>query len=264
MTPLIETRGVGKSYGDFVALKDVSLTVAEGELVSIVGPNGAGKTTLVNVLTGLLKPTDGVVRFKGQDIAGIGPVRLAQRGMARAFQLVHIFPAMTVAETIAVAIVSHTQRSFDLFSSVRNNAALRERAREVAAIFGLDRKLDTEARLLSQGEKKLLDIASAFALVPELILLDEPTSGVATADKHGIMKTLIDAAKRAGVKGIILVEHDMDLVAEYSTRIVALQAGQVLADREPGAFFSDPEIIAAIVGKPVGKLAGRLAGTEAA
>src|SRR5207248_1352631 len=122
-------------------------------------------------------------------------------------------------------------------------------------IFGLEGKLDSESRLLSQGEKKLLDIASAFALTPEVILLDEPTSGVSSGDKHGIMRTLITAAKRAGVKAIILVEHDMDLVAEYSSRIVALQAGKVLADRAPAEFFSDPDIIAAIVGKMVGKLA---------
>jgi branched-chain amino acid transport system ATP-binding protein len=268
MTALIETDRVRKAYGDFVALDGVTLSVAEGETVSIVGPNGAGKTTLVNVLTGLLKPTSGVVRFKGHDIAGIGPVRLARHGMARAFQLVHIFPAMTVAETIAVAIVSNTSRGFDFFHSIRGDATVRARARDVAAIFGLDRKLDTETRLLSQGEKKLLDIASAFALVPEVILLDEPTSGVASADKHTIMRTLIDASKAAGVKAILLVEHDMDLVAEYSTRIVALTAGRVLADREPHAFFSDPEIVAAIVGKPVGQrtrdaLAGSAASAEA-
>ena len=258
-TPLIETVGVGKAYGSFVALDDVSLTVADGELVSIVGPNGAGKTTLVNVLTGLLKPSRGVVRFKGEDIAGIGPVKLAARGMARAFQLVHIFPAMTVAETIGVAIVSQTARSLDLFSSVRGDAKVRARVEEVAGIFGLGGKLDSESRLLSQGEKKLLDIASAFALVPEVILLDEPTSGVSSGDKHGIMKTLIDAARRAGVKAIILVEHDMDLVAEYSSRIVALQGGKVLADRAPADFFADPEIVAAIVGKKVGRVARSLA-----
>ncbi len=254
-TTLIETLDVKKAYGDFVALDGVSLTVADGEMVSIVGPNGAGKTTLVNVLTGLLKPTSGIVRFKGDDIAGIGPVRLAKRGMARAFQLVHIFPAMTVAETIGVAVVSRTSRSLDFWSSLKGDVAVREQVRDVAAIFGLDGKLDRETRLLSQGEKKLLDIASAFALVPEVILLDEPTSGVASGDKHGIMKTLIDAARTAGVKAIILVEHDMDLVAEYSTRIVAIQAGKVLADRKPDDFFADPALIAAIVGKPVGKRA---------
>jgi len=256
---LIETVDVGKAYGSFVALDGVTLSVKGGELVSIVGPNGAGKTTLVNVLTGLLKPTRGVVRFKGDDIAGIGPVKLAKRGMARAFQLVHIFPAMTVAETIGVAIVSQTARSLDLFSSVRGDAKVRARVEEVAGIFGLGGKLDSESRLLSQGEKKLLDIASAFALVPEVILLDEPTSGVSSGDKHGIMKTLIDAARRAGVKAIILVEHDMDLVAEYSSRIVALQGGKVLADRAPADFFADPEIVAAIVGKKVGRVARSLA-----
>jgi branched-chain amino acid transport system ATP-binding protein len=255
VTALIETVGIGKAYGDFVALDDVSLSIADGELVSIVGPNGAGKTTLVNVLTGLLKPTSGVVRFKGQDIAGIGPVALAKRGMARAFQLVHIFPAMTVAETIAVAVVSQSGKSLRLFASVAHDSAVNARVREVAAIFGLEGKLASEARLLSQGEKKLLDIASAFALSPEVILLDEPTSGVSTADKHGIMRSVVDAAKRAGVKAIILVEHDMDLVAEYSSRIVALKEGRVLADRPPAEFFRDPEIVSAIVGKMVGKLA---------
>ena len=142
-----------------------------------------------------------------------------------------------------------------MLSSLRRDAALWNRVRDVASIFGLEGKLESEARLLSQGEKKLLDIASAFALVPEVILLDEPTSGVSSGDKHGIMRTLLDAARRAGVKAILLVEHDMDLVAEYSTRIVALQSGKVLADRAPDAFFSDPEIIAAIVGKRVGRLA---------
>lgn len=255
MTALIETVGVCKSYGDFVALDNVSLSINEGELVSIVGPNGAGKTTLVNVLTGLLKPTAGVVKFKGCDIAGIGPVLLAQRGMARAFQLVHIFPAMTVAESIAVAVISQMGRSLRLFASAKNDKTVHARVREVAAIFGLEAKLDNEARLLSQGEKKLLDIASAFALSPEVILLDEPTSGVSSGDKHGIMRNVIDAARRAGVKAIILVEHDMDLVAEYSSRIVALTAGRVLADRPPAQFFNDPEIINAVVGKMVGKLA---------
>ena len=255
MSTILETVGVGKRYGDFVALDDVSLAIAEGELVSIVGPNGAGKTTLVNVLTGLLKPTAGVVRFRGQDIAGIGPVMLAQRGMARAFQLVHIFPAMTVAETISVAVVSQEGKALSFFRDMRRDEAVRARVHEVASIFGLEHKLETESRFLSQGEKKLLDIASAFALKPEVILLDEPTSGVSSADKHGIMRNVVDAAKRAGVKAIILVEHDMDLVAEYSTRIVALTAGKVLADRPPDRFFGDPEIVAAIVGRMVGRLA---------
>jgi branched-chain amino acid transport system ATP-binding protein len=256
MSPLIETVDVRMAYGDFVALDGITLSISEGELVSIVGPNGAGKTTLVNVLTGLLPPTSGLVRFKGRDIAGVGPVTLAQRGMARAFQLVHIFPSMTVAETIAVAVVSQTGKAMRFFTPVREDAQVNARVREVAAIFGLERKLGTETRLLSQGEKKLLDIASAFALAPEVILLDEPTSGVSSGDKHALMRNVVDAARKAGVKAIILVEHDMDLVAEYSSRIVALQAGRVLADRPPAEFFNDPEMIAAIVGKMSRRAAG--------
>src|SRR4029079_17474932 len=140
------------------------------------------------------------------------------------------------------------------FAPVREDAAVNRRVREVAEIFGLERKLATEARLLSQGEKKLLDIASAFALAPEVILLDEPTSGVSSADKHGIMRTLVAAAKQAGVKAIILVEHDMDLVAEYSNRIVALKEGRVLADLPPAQFFGDRDVISAVVGRMAGKL----------
>jgi len=122
----------------------------------------------------------------------------------------------------------------------------------IAGIFGLEGRLATLSRLLSQGEKKLLDVASAFALEPQVILLDEPTSGVSTADKHGIMTTLIAVAKQAGVKGIVLVEHDMDLVAAYSHRIVALSEGRMLADLPPDRFFADPALIAAVVGKPRG------------
>jgi len=166
---------------------------------------------------------------------------------------------MTVAQTIGVAVVSQASKSFRMFASVATDAVVRSRVREVAAIFGLDTKLDTESRLLSQGEKKLLDIASAFALTPEVILLDEPTSGVSSRDKHGIMHTLMDAAKHAGVQAIILVEHDMNLVAEYSTRIVALKEGRVLADLPPNQFFSDPDIVAAVVGKLVGKMSRRAA-----
>jgi len=249
MSPLIETKGVSKHYGAFRALDDVTVAVSEGEFVSIVGPNGAGKTTLVNLLTGLLVPTKGEVYFKGHSIAGVGPVALAERGMARAFQLVQIFPQLTVAETIAAAVVTRQGKHWRLFSSLSGDAEIKARVEEIARIFGLERRLPTISRLLSQGEKKLLDVASAFALNPELILLDEPTSGVSSAEKHGVMKTLITAAGAAGVKAIILVEHDMDLVASYSQRIIALSEGRVLADLPPGPFFADPMIIETVVGK---------------
>jgi len=249
MTPLIETRAVSKHYGAFRALDDISIAVGPGEFVSIVGPNGAGKTTLVNLLTGLLVPSSGEVYFRGRNIAGVGPVTLAAHGMARTFQLVQIFPQLTVAETIAAAVVTRQGKRWRLFSPLLGDAAIASRAAEIAGIFGLEHRLDTPSRLLSQGEKKLLDVASAFALEPQVILLDEPTSGVSTAEKHAVMKTLVSAARAAGVKAIILVEHDMDLVASYSHRIIALAEGRVLADLPPDTFFADPVIIETVVGK---------------
>lgn len=254
MTVLLEARGVSKRYGDFQALRDVSIHLADGEFISIVGPNGAGKTTLVNVLTGLLKPTMGSVHFDGGDIAGIGPVELGRRGMARAFQLVNIFPDLTVRETLAVAVASRMRRSKNPFRSLRADRELQHAVEEVAAVFGFSHRLDRTMRTVSQGEKKLLDVASAFALRPKVILVDEPTSGVSTADKHGIMELLVQAARKVGVRGIIQVEHDMDLVARYSDRIVALQSGAVLADQPPSTFFRDPELISAVVGTKAPRL----------
>jgi branched-chain amino acid transport system ATP-binding protein len=249
MSVLLETRKVCKSFGPIRVLEDVSMAVHEGELVSIVGPNGAGKTTLVNLLTGLLEPSAGEVLFMGETIAGVGPVELADRGLARAFQLIHIFPKLTVKETIAAAVISRQRKRWRLFSRLTAGDAMDARVNEVAEIFGLTARLEHIGATLSQGEKKLLDVASAFALDPQVILLDEPTSGVSTAEKHGMMTTLIAAAKRVGVKGILLVEHDMDLVAAYSSRIIALSEGRVLADLPPNRFFADPHLIETVIGK---------------
>lgn len=249
MTALLETKSVSKCYGALRALEEISIAIRPEEVVSVVGPNGAGKTTLVNLLTGLLIPTTGEVLFMGENIAGIGPVRLAERGLVRSFQLIQIFPQLTVGETIAAAVVSRQKKRWRLFASLATDRAIRARVAEVADIFGLAQRLGTPAATLSQGEKKLLDVASAFALDPRIILLDEPTSGVSTAEKHGIMRTLIAAAKRAGVQSILLVEHDMDLVAAYSQRIIALSEGRMLADLPPERFFADPQLIENVIGK---------------
>jgi len=181
----------------------------------------------------------------------VGPVKLSQYGMARAFQLVQIFPLMTVQETIISAVISQTGSQYNFWSSAAAQKRLVDKAYEVAKIFNLDKKMSWQASYLSQGEKKLLDIASAFALDPKVILLDEPTSGISTADKRGIMDTLMEAAKISGIKTILLVEHDMELVAEYSTRIVALAEGQLLADLPPKEFFANAELEAQIIGKRV-------------
>jgi branched-chain amino acid transport system ATP-binding protein len=249
MTVLLETKGVSKCYGALRALEEIDVVIRADEVVSVVGPNGAGKTTLVNLLTGLLTPTTGEVLFLGETIAGIGPVRLAERGLVRSFQLIQIFPQLTVEETIAAAVVSRQKKRWRVFASLMADREIGARVAEVAETFGLAQRLATPAATLSQGEKKLLDVASAFALDPRIILLDEPTSGVSTAEKHAIMRTLLAAAKRAGVQSILLVEHDMDLVAVYSQRIIALAEGRVLADLPPERFFADPRLIESVIGK---------------
>ncbi len=240
---------VHKHYGGFKALNGVSMQIKPGEFVSVIGPNGAGKTTLVNVLTGLLHPSSGAVHFKGQDIRGIGPVRLAKLGMARSFQLVSIFPDLSVMEILQVAVVSRLGRGSRLLASLSKDSEVRDQALQIAEVFRLKDKLQLLSRTLPQGDKKLLDVASAFALYPEIILLDEPTSGVSTADKHTIMEILVDAAKRIGIKSIIQVEHDMDIVFSYSDRIVALHQGRVLADTTPAAIWDNEEVVNVVVGR---------------
>jgi branched-chain amino acid transport system ATP-binding protein len=246
---ILEAQDLRKRYGAYVALDGVSLAVRAGEFVSIIGPNGAGKSTLINLLTGVLPPTEGRVRFKGRDIGGIGPVALARLGMARSFQLVQIFPDLTVLETLQAAVVSRLGRGGRLFASLRADRQVQAEAIEVAGLFGLADRAHTRARALPQGDKKLLDVASAFTLRPEIILLDEPTSGVSTADKHAVMEILVGAARQMGLKAIIQVEHDMDIVFAYSDRIIALHQGKVLADAAPAVIRADARVVDMVIGR---------------
>jgi len=246
---ILEARDVRKLYGDFCALDGVSLAVRAGEFVSIIGPNGAGKSTLINLLTGVLRPTAGTVRFKERDVAGIGPVALTRLGLARSFQLVQIFPDLTVLETLLAPVISRLGRGTSFFRSLARDREIQEGALEIAELFGLADKRHMPARQLPQGDKKLLDVASAFALRPEIILLDEPTSGVSTAEKSAIMEILVTASRRMGLKAIIQVEHDMDIVFGYSDRIVALHQGRVLADATPAAIRADARVVDMVVGR---------------
>ncbi|MBI4609740.1 MAG: ABC transporter ATP-binding protein [Candidatus Rokubacteria bacterium] len=246
---ILEARDIRKYYGEFCALDGVSLAVGPGEFVSIIGPNGAGKTTLINVLTGLLEPTTGRVYFKERDITGIGPVRLARMGIARSFQLVSIFPGLTVLEMLKVAVVSRLGRGGRLFAGLERDREVTGLAVEVTELFGLADKQNALARHLPQGDKKLLDVASAFALHPEIILLDEPTSGVSTRDKNKVIEILVSASRRIGIKSIIQVEHDMDIVFAYSDRIVALHQGRVLADSTPEEIRANEEVVNTVIGR---------------
>ena len=201
------------------------------------------------MLTGLLPPSAGSVRFKGKDIGGIGTVALTRLGMARSFQLVQIFPELTVLETLQAAVVSRLGRGARIFASLARDHRVQADALEVATLFNLADKAHARARALPQGDKKLLDVASAFALRPEIILLDEPTSGVSTADKHAVMEILVGAAKQIGLRAIIQVEHDMDIVFGYSDRIIALHQGKVLADATPAQIEADATVVDMVVGR---------------
>ena len=246
---ILEAEGLRKLYGEFCALDGVSLGVDAGEFVSIVGPNGAGKSTLINILTGVVRPSAGSVRFKNREVGGAGPVRLARLGMARSFQLVQVFPDLTVLETLQAAVVARLGRTSRLFRSLARDREVQAGALEVAELFGLGDKRHLPARQLPQGDKKLLDVASAFALKPEIILLDEPTSGVSTADKTAIMDTLVTASKRIGLRAIVQVEHDMDIVFAYSDRIIALHQGKVLADAPPATILADRRVMDTVIGR---------------
>ena len=246
---ILRAENLTKNYGEFRALRGVSLGVRAGEFVSIIGPNGAGKSTLLNLLTGLARPTTGTITFKDRDITGLGPVALAKLGMARSFQLVQIFPDLTVLETLQAAVAARLGRGRRIFASLAGDREIQDGAVEVAELFGLGRRRGALARALPQGDKKLLDVASAFALRPEIILLDEPTSGVSTADKTQIMEILVRAAKTIGLQAIIQVEHDMDIVFGYSDRIIALHQGTVLADAAPKDIQADQRLVDMVVGK---------------
>ena len=246
---ILSANDLHKQYGEFTALGGVSFKINEGEFVSIIGPNGAGKTTLINVLTGLLQPNRGSVFFKEREITGIGPETLSKQGLARSFQLVNIFPNFTVLEFLKVAVVSRLGKGKNFYSFLSRDHEINGQAEEVARLFGLQDKADVLAKNLPQGDKKLLDVASAFALRPELILMDEPTSGVSTSDKNRIMEIMISASKEIGIKTILQVEHDMDLVFSYSDRIIALHQGKILADGTPKEIEKDEEVVCTVMGQ---------------
>lgn len=245
---MLQSEGIKKYYGDFCALDGVSIRVNPDEFVSIIGPNGAGKTTLVDVLTGRFRPEEGAVYFKDKDVTGMKPEKLCKLGLARSFQLVNIFPELTVLEFLSVAIVSRLGRGESLLSSLKRNKKINEEALEIASLFGLEDKKEQHAKNLPQGDKKLLDVASAFALHPEVIVLDEPTSGVSTSNKYQIIETLISASKEIGIRSILQIEHDMDIVFSYSDRIIALHQGHVLADSTPQEIKNNEQVVSMILG----------------
>jgi branched-chain amino acid transport system ATP-binding protein len=244
---LLETVHIKKYFGDTHAVDDVNLTIAEGEFISLVGPNGAGKTSLVNVVSAYLRPDSGRIVFQGADVTHASVTERVKVGIARSFQLVNLFDDLSAFDNVALAIFSREGKTRNLAALAHLDKTVTAEANAVLGQFGLAGKHRERARDLAQGERKLLDVALAYALRPKLLFLDEPTSGVSTRDKGQIMDTIASVVRAEGITAVV-VEHDMDVVFRYSDRIVVMHQGAVLADGTPDSIRGNVQVAAILLG----------------
>jgi len=247
---LLETKSLTKYFGDTHAVDQVDFSVAQGELLALIGSNGAGKTSLVNLISGLLRPDSGTILFQGADITAESVYDRIRAGIARSFQLVTVFDQLGTLDNVGLAIFSREGKTWRLLSLANSDHAVREEAYEVLREFGLEGKASQPAGGLSQGERKLLDIAVAYALRPKLLFLDEPTSGVSTREKAPIMDT-ITSVVRSGKITAVIIEHDMDVVFRYSDRIVVMHEGAILADGTPDEIRRNEQVTTTLLGTPL-------------
>jgi branched-chain amino acid transport system ATP-binding protein len=246
---LLQTIGLTKRFGDFVAVNSVNFTVNKGEFLSLVGSNGAGKTTLVNLISAQLSPDGGKILFEDRDITASSVAERIRAGIARSFQLVNLFDGLSVLDNVALAIFSRERKVRNLAALADSDHAVRAEAMEVLNLFGIRSKRSLFAGGLAQGERKLLDVAVAYALQPKILFLDEPTSGVGTRDKAQIMDT-ISAVVRAGAVTAVVIEHDMDIVFAYSDRVAVMHEGAMLADGTPAEIRTNREVTTVLLGAP--------------
>jgi branched-chain amino acid transport system ATP-binding protein len=245
MTPLLSAKDIEISFGGVVAADGVSLDIFEGDSLAIIGPNGAGKTTFLNICTGYLRPKAGSVSFKGRDILGASPRAITRLGIARAFQIPQLFIDQTVEENMLIAAASQAHRIAP-FTRLRD---IPERAgvHHLLALVGCGDVAGRLARELPEGKRKLVDIALALALKPQVLLMDEPTSGVASSEKFAIMDTLTAALREQAVTAVF-VEHDMDVVARYANRVAVWNSGVIQRQGPPDLILADPEVRRTVVG----------------
>ncbi|MBO8182255.1 MAG: ABC transporter ATP-binding protein [Archaeoglobus sp.] len=223
---LLNTEALKKYFGEVHAVDGVSLTLRDAELLSVVGPNGSGKTTLVNLISGALKPDSGKVYFEGRDITGIPPHKRVKMGIGRSFQIPAIYENLTTLDSLLVSIFSNTNLSHVFYKTKDKFEKAKEEAINLLETLNIPLKLVGE---LPHGQRKLLDVAMALSLKPKLILLDEPTAGISLDERDEVMQTIVGFIRNQKIAAII-VEHDMDIVAEYSDRVIVMHEGRVLKE----------------------------------
>ena len=247
---LLQTIELKEYFGDTRAVDGVDLVIEEGEFISLVGANGAGKTTLVNLISALFPPDSGRILFHDRDITNLSVAERVEAGIARSFQIVNLFDERSVFDNVAQAVFSREGKTARLMVLADNDEQVTGETLEVLRRFGLDGKRDALAGGLAQGERKLLDVAVAYALRPTLLCLDEPTSGVSTRDKAQIMDTIASVVREGKITAVV-VEHDMDVVFKYSDRIVVMHQGAILADGTPDEIRNNAEVATILLGAPV-------------
>ncbi len=248
MEPILEARHLRKQFGGLVAVSDVSLRVQKGSLHSIIGPNGAGKTTLFNLLSGVMKPTSGQVILRGQDITGTPPHRIAHLGLGRSYQITNIFPNLTVLENVRLAAQAMGNDNWKFWRSANAFQQYNERARQVIERVGLQDKTNALANTLPHGDKRKLELEILLVQDPEVLLLDEPTAGMASEQVPQLMQ-LIAEVRAHGNKTIVLVEHNMDIVMNVSDYITVMHQGAVLAEGTPAEIGANEVVQKAYLGE---------------
>ena len=246
MSAALEARGLKRHFGALIATDDVSFAIEPGARQALIGPNGAGKTTLINLLTGVIKPSAGQVSLQGRDVTRLAPSARVRMGLARTFQINQLFPNLTPAESLGLAISERDGAGADFWRVAGARPAIVAEIAELLARFGLEAEMDVPTRKLAYGKQRLLEIALALAARPRVLLLDEPAAGVPEEERQDILAAL--AALPPDV-AILLIEHDMDLVFNFAQRISVLAAGRLLMEGPPEAVAADERVRAVYLGE---------------